>query len=105
MIPEILRKIEKGLWHCSVSDNDVRVMRNFYEGKPLKDGLEKSEGYTGLGAEKRIIGIIMACYDEDNARLDYPIKITYDRRAGYERCEPSKSDPNQGWPPEPDEEW
>lgn len=45
----------------------------------------------------REIGIDIACYDEDNARLEYPIKITYDGNAVYEDCEPSPSDPNQGW--------
>lgn len=54
--------------------------------------------------EKREIGISIACYDEDNARIMYPIKITHDRNAVYEDCEPSKSDPNQGWPSEDWEE-
>ncbi len=47
--------------------------------------------------EKRCIGISIACYDEDNARLKFPIKITHDASAVYEYCYPSKSDPNQGW--------
>ena len=46
---------------------------------------------------KRIIGIRIACLDEENARLRYPIKITHDPEAVYEWCAPSKSDPNQGW--------
>lgn len=45
----------------------------------------------------REIGIDIACYDEDNARLKYPIKITHDKSAVYEDCEPSPSDPDQGW--------
>lgn len=55
--------------------------------------------------EKRDIGISIACYDEDNAKLRYPIKITHDERAVYEWCPPSKSDPNQGWEEYEDEEW
>ena len=46
---------------------------------------------------KRLIGIDIACYDEDNAQLQYPIKITYDANAVYEQCDASLSDPNQGW--------
>ena len=46
---------------------------------------------------KRTIGIVIACHDEDNASLRYPIKITHDPNAVYEWCAPSKSDPNQGW--------
>ena len=47
---------------------------------------------------KRMIGIDIACYDKQNAALKYHIKITYDKNAIYENCEPSLSDPNQGWP-------
>ena len=46
---------------------------------------------------KRIIGIDIACYDEQNAKLPYPIKITHNPNAVYEDCNPSLSDPNQGW--------
>lgn len=47
--------------------------------------------------EWRTIGIDIACYDEDNAVLKYPIKITHDENAVYEDCKPSLGDPNQGW--------
>ena len=48
-------------------------------------------------AEWRGIGIDLACYDEDNASLKYPLKITHDPYAVYEQCSPSPSDPDQGW--------
>ncbi len=46
--------------------------------------------------EKREIGIDIACYDWQNATIPYPIKITYDEKAVYENCSPSKGDPDQG---------
>lgn len=54
---------------------------------------------------KRYIGIEIACHDEDNANLRYPIKITHDPNAVYEWCAPSKGDPNQGWLMDDDDEW
>lgn len=57
-----------------------------------------------FGPEWRFIGIEIACYDEDNAVLPYPIKITHNANAIYEECEPSLGDPNQGWPHYDDEE-
>lgn len=59
---------------------------------------------TTQWGEWRSIGIDLACYDEDNARLKYPIKITYNDDAVYEDCEPSLSDPNQGWETDEDDE-
>ena len=44
----------------------------------------------------RNIGILFACYDEDNLSLDYPIKIT-SRPMDYASAKPSLSDPHQGW--------
>jgi hypothetical protein len=47
--------------------------------------------------EYRFIGIDLACWDEDNAAIKYPIKITHTPNAVYEKCNPSLGDPNQGW--------
>lgn len=83
MIPEIVRRIKKGNWKCSTDDNDILNLQNYYEGKPIT-------------CELRWLGILMACYDEDNFALEYPIKIT-EEEMDYEKCKPSLSDPNQGW--------
>lgn len=69
------------------------AMVNDFKGGTSKNTMDKLYGDDW----KRRIGINIACYDEDNARLRYPIKITHDPDAVYEWCAPSKSDPNQGW--------
>lgn len=83
MIPEIIRRIKDGDWKCSTSENDITNLQNYYEGKPIT-------------CELRWLGIVMACYDEDNFSLEYPIKITT-KEMEYENVKPSESDPNQGW--------
>ena len=47
---------------------------------------------------KRELGICIACYDEENASLNFPIKIckSYPRNVSYGELPPSKGDPNQG---------
>ena len=72
-------------WKCPYSERDAENLERFSKGEPID-------------CEKRWLGIILACYDEDNVRLRYPIKITHDRYAKYEWCAPSLTDPNQGWP-------
>lgn len=83
MIPEIIRRIKNGNWYCSTSENDITNLQAYYEGKEID-------------CELRWLGIVMACYDEDNAALEYPIKITT-REMEYEEVASSLSDPNQGW--------
>lgn len=46
---------------------------------------------------KRYIGIDIACYDEDNEALPFPIKICKNRPTEYDLLPASESDPNQGW--------
>ena len=90
MISEIIRRIKAGNWKCSTSENDITNLQNYYEGKPIT-------------CELRWLGIVMACYDEDNFALEYPIKITT-KEMEYENVKLSESDPNQGWESYDDEE-
>ena len=83
MIPEIINRIKNGNWECSASENDIKELQNYYEGKPIV-------------CELRWLGIVMACYDKDNFALKYPIKIT-SKEIDYDNAKPSKRDPNQGW--------
>lgn len=92
MIPEIIRRRKNGTWVCNSDINDTDVnLQNYYEGKPIT-------------CELRWLGIVMACYDEDNFALEYPIKITT-REMEYENVKPSESDPNQGWECSDDDNW
>lgn len=69
-----------------------------------KDGVSDRVMKEKYGDDfKRNIGIDIACYDEQNFTIPYPIKITHDANAVYEECTPSKSDPNQGWRHEDDD--
>ena len=90
MIPEIIRRINAENWKCNTSENDIINLQNYYEGKPIT-------------CELRWLGIVMACYDEDNFALEYPIKITT-KEMEYENVKPSESDPNQGWESYDDDE-
>lgn len=83
MIPEIIQRIKNGNWVCSVSERDIMNLQAYYEGKEIE-------------RELSFLGIIMACYDEDNAALKYPIKITT-KMMEYDEVAPSLGDPNQGW--------
>lgn len=94
MIPEIIRRIKNGNWHCNTGEKDIANLQAYYEGKEYS-------------CELRWIGIIMACHNEDNAALEYPIKITT-KEMDYKEAAPSLSDPNQGWEScddEDEEEW
>lgn len=45
---------------------------------------------------KRKIGILLACYDDDNAGLPFPIKIASSNQYSYDELPASESDPGQG---------
>ena len=90
MIPDTIRRIKAGDLKCSTNENDITNLQDYYEDKPIT-------------CELRWLGIVMACYDEDNFALEYPIKITT-KEMEYENARPSESDPNQGWESDDDEE-
>ena len=72
-------------------EKECRMMQDFIEGK--------SDAYMQKTYDtdwKREIGILIACYDEDNFRLKYPIKIAEKAESVYESCNPSLQDPMQG---------
>ena len=71
--------------------------RNIDRMKDFAAGTDEETMIARYGEEyKREIGIDLACYDEDNRRIKYAIKITFDEASTYEARKPSKSDPNQG---------
>lgn len=82
-VPEILRRAERGSWECSINENTKANLMKLYRGEPIS-------------CELRWLGIVMACYDSDNAALEYPIKIV-SYPMPYERAKASESDPDQGW--------
>lgn len=94
---------------CSIEDWNPRDLKYYIYGlrdqlhkaemlMDYRDGMSDSKMIEKHGKDfKREIGIYIACYNDQNFMLPYPIKITHDANAIYENCIPSKSDPNQGW--------
>lgn len=90
-IPEILNRIENNNWRC-IRRNSEGEFSKF----SLRDIEDLKEFYKSNLQPNRIVGINMACYDEDNCSLPYPIKIA-SKPMLYENARPSVSDSNQGW--------
>lgn len=61
-IPTMLKLAEQKKWRCGISETEKEDLLKFYNGENVK--------------EQRNLGIIMACYDQDNKQLPCPIKIT-----------------------------
>lgn len=111
-----------GLWDCDkarlkrqgysdaeIQKKDMQIQRQYYEAacKRLQEEKQAIADFCNhvsdaimkerYGKEYlRNIGILFACYDEDNLSLDYPIKIT-SGPMDYASAKPSLSDPHQGW--------
>lgn len=83
MIPEIIRRMKNGKWTYKADEGDLQNLQNYFEGKEINCDL-------------RWLGIMMACYNKDNAALEYPIKIATEKLE-YNSVSPSLSDPDQGW--------
>jgi len=94
-IAELDNQARQKYYQAAVGRKDASTQRmlDFSRGKYTDAQMRRKYGNDF----KREIGIDIACYDEDNFSLKYPIKITYDPNVTYEECKPSKSDPNQGW--------
>ena len=70
---------------------DLQMLEDFGSGCPHKYMRVKySNEYL------REIGILIACFGEDNKKLKYPIKIV-DELCGYDDVCASLDDPGQGW--------
>lgn len=82
-IPEIVGKMKAGEWVCTASEEDIEKLIAYYKAETKVSDL-------------RWLGIMMACYEEDNFALKYPIKITTEEME-YDDVPPSEVDPNQGW--------
>lgn len=62
----------------------------------FKNGVDHSAMKVSYGDDYlREIGILIACYDEDNATLKYPLKFV-EEPCSYEAAAPSLSDPDHG---------
>ncbi len=72
-------------------DTSIQRIKDFKEWDD--DEMAEVYGYDF----KREIGIDIACNDWQNASLKFPIKISHSKDDVYELCEPSNSDPNQGF--------
>lgn len=84
-IPDLIQMAMKGKCKHEYVIEDVLLLSDYYEDKDIS--------FQDL----RWIGIMMACRNEDNASLPYPIKIVENGNLRYEDALPSKSDPNQGF--------
>lgn len=87
-------------WHALAVK---RYWRDRHRIEYFREGYSKEFLEEVFGSEEelhdthlRLIGIDIACGDEKNRRLKYPIKMTYDPNAVYEDCKYSKRDPMQG---------
>lgn len=83
-------------WVCGFSDNELKAFE-----KASKKKIKVSWDWDGYdyyfdGIEKRELGIVLACEDDDNSMLKYPIKITHNPKVTYEDCGFSASDEYQG---------
>lgn len=95
--------MEGTLWYqkaMNAYEKTVSVLEKYMSGASdieMQD-FSKQVGYGFTNGEdwKRNLGISIACSDEQNAALPFPIKICKEPCDYDSVCE-SKNDPNQGW--------
>lgn len=99
--PEFLIPSHGGRWVNNewVPDRSGRRVDRYEWYKAYADlNLSREEVVKKSGVyEYRHIGIDIACYDDQNAALPYPIKICRDKPVRYDCLPSSNADPNQGW--------
>jgi hypothetical protein len=82
---------------CSPMKEVADEARQAYQNGEIKSIDDLEVIANRFGTEFRVIGITIGCYDEQNARLPYPMKWTLDESLTYENSLFSMSDPNQGF--------
>lgn len=88
VVPSSKKRISDFYWYSYYAD--LSLTR-----EEVRDKIRQAIGKDYF--DYRLIGIDIACYDEDNEKLPYSIKVTYSDATCYEWENPSPSDPNQGW--------
>lgn len=84
-------RVDSFMWYPYYAD--LSLNRDEVVAKILAD---PKAPYGNRLYEYRFIGIDIACYDDQNAALPYPIKIVSKRGFKYDEVSASESDPEQG---------
>lgn len=85
------KRADEFVWYPYYAD--LSLNRDEVVAKILED---PKAPYGNRIYEYRFIGIDIACYDNQNAALPYPIKIVSKRGFKYDEVSASESDPEQG---------
>lgn len=96
-IVALLREGGENPHRCSWYHLDILDMfvSSFFDEDETDRYVDGIYGKDYVSDWKRDLGIWLSCYDEDNAKLDYPIKIA-SAPVPYDSVPPSLSDPLQG---------
>lgn len=86
------KRADEFVWYPYYAD--LSLNRDEVVAKILED---PKAPYGNRLYDYRFIGIDIACYDDQNAALPYPIKVVSKRGINYNEVPASKGDPNQGF--------